>query len=342
MGPRRGCRGRHQTPRRSRRKMFHGFNGAATRVSRKTSMSNFRRFRTDQASMGPRRGCRGRPHRRGRPPVTCRHASMGPRRGCRGRRIVSPARHRDRGGLQWGRDEGVAEDQEGGHRPDRDKVASMGPRRGCRGRRSRGAIVRIGRSFNGAATRVSRKTPGARALRSARAGLQWGRDEGVAEDVRNSGCAQAGISQASMGPRRGCRGRRVAVAPAIPRALPASMGPRRGCRGRHYRRSALGPPDWASMGPRRGCRGRPGLRYSRPDPMPASMGPRRGCRGRHLLSKTFGRDLLGFNGAATRVSRKTAHPPVSCKITTCAAFRERWTCARVWRTAGRPVELRKF
>ena len=60
----------------------------------------------------------------------------------------------------------------------------MGPRRGCRGRGS----CRAGTSgtpspcFNGAATRVSRKRGWEELKRSLQEWLQWGRDEGVAEE----------------------------------------------------------------------------------------------------------------------------------------------------------------
>ncbi len=60
--------------------------------------------------------------------------------------------------LQWGRDDGVAEDID-----DR-------------------AVELLGRRFNGAATMGSRKTS-TRDGRSPKSRLQWGRDDGVAEDA---------------------------------------------------------------------------------------------------------------------------------------------------------------
>ncbi len=139
------------------------------------------------------------------------------------------------------------------------------------------------------------------------AGLQWGRDEGAAEKAGVVGQAAARAA-ASMGPRRGCRGKgRRRVRPgAVER--PASMGPRRGCRGKGwsgtptasstcgFNGAATRVPRksldrllsghggvFASMGPRRGCRGKGATSMtwnSRVEQ--ASMGPRRGCRGKVL------------------------------------------------------------
>ncbi len=54
---------------------------------------------------------------------------------------------------------------------------------------------------------MSRKTePGVAGARL-KLSLQWGRDEGVAEDKSDRGIGGMGVI-ASMGPRRGCRGRR--------------------------------------------------------------------------------------------------------------------------------------
>ena len=112
--------------------------------------------------------------------------------------------------LQWGRDDGVAEDTwrpapvcsqmlgfngaatmgsrktpTHGATPVTPGDASMGPRRWGRGRRRSLTAPRVSPSgFNGAATMGSRKTMAA-SLRMSAADrvLQWGRDDGVAEDA---------------------------------------------------------------------------------------------------------------------------------------------------------------
>ena len=116
--------------------------------------------------------------------------------------------------LQWGRDEGVAEETKVWYEIMGTQSASMGPRRGCRGREAQrenarrrgrgfnGAATRVSRKrsvatargpasrrFNGAATRVSRKRPRSDIRPSRRCSLQWGRDEGVAEEDQDDGMA---------------------------------------------------------------------------------------------------------------------------------------------------------
>ncbi len=234
----------------------------------------------------------------------------------------------------------------------------MGPRRGCRGRPSqpsvemyRAALLQWGRD-EGVAEDSNTTT-----LSLTRDSLQWGRDEGVAEDTRTEDPNEATYG-ASMGPRRGCRGRLATNPRGGMAEIRASMGPRRGCRGRRDDPANLAFGDGASMGPRRGCRGRrPSraaglssrerfngaatrvsrktwavlefwtsyhwLQWGRDEGVAedwatnegrrwidgASMGPRRGCRGRRRSTRSIGPRSSSFNGAATRVSRKTTGRP---------------------------------
>ena len=159
-------------------------------------------------------------------------ASMGPRRwgrGRRGRRSESTPGH----WLQWGRDDGVAEDVRPdvelrgrtvsfngaatmGSRKTRDRAssiaaalpASMGPRRWGRGRR--GAAIRgSGPSRLQWGRDDGVAEDGEAAIVGGGSWLQWGRDDGVAEDAATRWrIADAGA--ASMGPRRWGRGRRRA------------------------------------------------------------------------------------------------------------------------------------
>ncbi len=164
---------------------------------------------------------------------------MGPRRWGRGRpRLRERTQARLR--LQWGRDDGVAEDAGVRRHPmdrrwslqwGRDDGVAEDPDRLPSGR----ATIR----FNGAATMGSRKTDHSRsrdaadarasmgprrwgrgrrsgpAMTGDRRQLQWGRDDGVAEDPCEY-CDVRPSSSASMGPRRWGRGRRRAR--ALPRA----------------------------------------------------------------------------------------------------------------------------
>ena len=154
--------------------------------------------------MGPRRWGRGRRARRRDRGSDRRFngaATMG------SRKTGSPDRCQRQRQLQWGRDDGVAEDTDRERDCVRHRDASMGPRRWGRGRRRRawdsaslggfnGAATMGSRKtnrsaagltcpcgFNGAATMGSRKTSLAAEIGRARIGtLQWGRDDGVAED----------------------------------------------------------------------------------------------------------------------------------------------------------------
>ena len=255
---------------------------------------------------------------------------MGPRRWGRGRPPAPPPCRPAQTRLQWGRDDGVAEDrgpprQRGGQGHasmgprrwgrGRRKVshlgvghvaASMGPRRWGRGRRApdevlAAALVR----FNGAATMGSRKT----SWSELRPGLgftwlQWGRDDGVAEDVamlrirlllvqlqwgRDDGVAEDAkfgqrgfrIASASMGPRRWGRGRlradRQGQVGRIRFNGAATMGSRKTRADRHRGQSA-----WECFN---GA---------------ATMGSRK------TWPTSAGRTLADcFNGAATMGSRKT-------------------------------------
>ena len=250
-------------------------------------------------------------------------ASMGPRRGCRGKRIRTGARWRRDGlTLQWGRDEGVAENP-----PARAPQAAPGPSR-----------------------------------------LQWGRDEGVAENTRDTGYAPAGSrpvlrmgaatrvsrenqvaggtdngdynSSASMGPRRGCRGK-PSGSPVIclpfghdrvewgrdegvaenPCAEPTSGYGRWPASdwGRDEGVAEKGPLGMRTVGrsartglsgPRRGCRGNVPATARQPGRCRRAFqsGPRRGCRGKRWivgLRRPQSR-LPRFNGGRDEwCSRKT-------------------------------------
>ena len=159
-------------------------------------------------------------------------ASMGPRRWGRGRESKLARLAASLARLQWGRDDGVAEEvavavaigtppyaSMGPRRWGAEEmplavarrrvpvVASMGPRRWGRGREDEtDDRNRHSSGFNGAATMGSRKSTPSCLGRPRKAWLQWGRDDGVAEEQ-----AMAYISgnprRASMGPRRWGRGR---------------------------------------------------------------------------------------------------------------------------------------
>ncbi len=84
------------------------------------------------------------------------------------------------------------------------------------------------------------------------------------------------------------------------------MGPRHRCRGSLAVRDLLGLGFRASMGPRHRCRGSsprcvqfPKHNYGNV----ASMGPRHRCRGSGERGVERGGDNVGFNGAATSLSR---------------------------------------
>ena len=256
----------------------HGFNGAATMGSRKTTAACGASVLPDQrfngaATMGSRKtlaGPEGPPH----------------------------------GRLEWGRDDGVAEDVGRRHEtpstePSFNGAATMG-----RGRRESGSRRAQGSRFNGAATMGSRKTQCDLAPMTSTGQLRWGRDDGVAEDQRSMGrCHRS----ASMGPRRWGRGRPATTMVAGPvRSFngAATMGSRKTT----SRTSSSGACSGASMGPRRWGRGRR-TAVVRPRAAHASMGPRRWGRGRRLLEPlSLERVGSGFNGAATMGSRKTSPP----------------------------------
>ncbi len=230
------------------------FNGAATMGSRKTRRRH-RRCRHGDASMGPRRWGRGRPRHDGRHPAAL--ASMGPRRWGRGRPGRRTAGTGLAASLQWGRDDGVAEDVDRATVPSlRTLHASMGPRRWGRGRRepARPTAAQARRRFNGAATMGSRKTSPAGAGASARWRFNGAATMGSRKTmaVRSSMACIGFNGAATMGSRK--TPDLAIVGPATDRA---SMGPRRWGRGRRPPElAALTPIAAASMGPRRWGRGR--------------------------------------------------------------------------------------
>ena len=145
-----------------------------------------------------------------------------------------------RGDASWGRDDGVAEEPEmprGGRGAPprfngaatmgsrkrarrRDGLrggtgASMGPRRWGRGRARRFASSRCRRpSFNGAATMGSRKSKTGSPSEGRGHVLQWGRDDGVAEEVIATLLGERPM--APNGAARWGRGRGRLVTPASP------------------------------------------------------------------------------------------------------------------------------
>ncbi len=227
--------------------------------------------------MGPRRWGRGR---RRDPAAIAAHsaASMGPRRWGRGRRRATPTTPRRDALLQWGRDDGVAED------------ASW-----------REPSWSAHRRFNGAATMGSRKTPSALdASRRPADALQWGRDDGVAEDAYRDPRRWLAVA-ASMGPRRWGRGRRRVV--RIARDPPARL---------QWGRDDGVAEDDASRSPHAASAGFNGA---------ATMGSRKtrpaASSGRFNGAATMGsrktalqpwQPVRRFNGAATMGSRKTSTP----------------------------------
>ncbi len=282
MGPRRGCRGRPDRRPTLASGRLRSFNGAATRVSRKTRTApaggTFIALGFNGAATRVSRKTRSSsPRRRNNT-----RASMGPRRGCRGRLRTLEAWSPDVGSLQWGRDEGVAEDaNHSASAVAPADHASMGPRRGCRGRPGEGrpAQVPLHASMGPRRGCRGRQPPLIRAAQLMLL-LQWGRDEGVAEDAQATALALATATALQWGRDEGVA--EDEASPMKPRiVVNASMGPRRGCRGRRAATSSSS-----------GC-------------MPASMGPRRGCRGRRRDPRRSMDQYASFNGAATRVSRKT-------------------------------------
>ena len=131
--------------------------------------------------------------------------------------------------------------------------------------------------FNGAASKRTRKAHGARA------------------DRRGNGCFNGAASK---------RTRKVSGLYQLPGVNDASMGPRPNGRGRgDLRRIMVGLPA-ASMGPRPNGRGRTTEGIARAGSTSASMGPRPNGRGRSM-NCCIQRDLsLGFNGAASKRTRK--------------------------------------
>ena len=256
MGPRRGCRGRAgpairrsygwrcfngAATRVSRKRLTWAadraasgsrFNGAATRVSRKSSRRTSPAQRSSRFNGAATRVSRKRADLRVVLDGRVAQFNGAATRVSRKSSVASASGTGGQGTLQWGRDEGVAEENPTALNLGRGRLASMGPRRGCRGRvddtpflgirfnasmgprrgcRGRGWLVRGGSSrarsrFNGAATRVSRKRSFQREIAPVVISLQWGRDEGVAEESGGRRQAQRKLA-ASMGPRRGCRGR---------------------------------------------------------------------------------------------------------------------------------------
>ncbi len=184
MGPRRGCRGRRGIPdeaphrrecfngaatRVSRKtggnellqRVYAGFNGAATRVSRKTTGPSSKHGPIRKLQWGRDEGVAEDPLRVGHID-RLRVASMGPRRGCRGRRNQVDAEKRPPAELQWGRDEGVAEDSADSSRPTPAPWLQWGRDEG-----------------------VAEDGPSS-VVEGVASSLQWGRDEGVAEDGQPS------------------------------------------------------------------------------------------------------------------------------------------------------------
>jgi len=107
---------------------------------------------------------------------------MGPRPDGRGNIAAGAITTSQLAGLQWGRDQMVAEISCRFLRAQGIMAASMGPRPDGRGNQLLLQATRLrGLRFNGAATRWSRKLRGERLPRTSFRWLQWGRDQMVAE-----------------------------------------------------------------------------------------------------------------------------------------------------------------
>jgi len=206
-------------------------------------------------------------------------ASMEPRRGGRGNRnsrvgILSPEVW-----LQWSRDAEVAETA--GHLGALLKAhkASMEPRRGGRGNVAMvSAPLLLTPSFNGAATRRSRKRAGDYGLPDPK---RTGFNGAATRRSRKRALKRRGellIVVASMEPRRGGRGNEY-DAEKNNHGSTASMEPRRGGRGNRHLYGLGGWGGRASMEPRRGGRGNKITSSPCYGRRIASMEPRRGGRG---------------------------------------------------------------
>ena len=185
------------------------------------------------------------------------------------------------------------------------EVASMRPRRFCRGEAARSASVRSrstcfneapailpGRARPKPARRRSpRRFNEAPAILPGRAPSRrsWAASDGYCFNeapailpgrVPDRRRRDPQLVEASMRPRRFCRGELCGKAGLVLPHTPASMRPRRFCRGelsRGPRPQSLG--GIASMRPRRFCRGEPDRRRRDSVMFEASMRPRRFCRG---------------------------------------------------------------
>ena len=248
------------------------------------------------------------------------------RRGCRGKRLVPADPRPDPGmtNLQWGRDEGVAENSDrarlqvkvatrlGASQWGRDEgVAENAGQLRDTGRRLQAKL-------NVAATMVSRKTSNcARLLEddSGRPAFNGGRDEGVAENkkVRFSHLVSRAGRKASPGPRRGCRGKPSGCPAERHRsANELQRGRDEGVveiAGPFGLRCPTLPSDRLQWGRDEGVAERliEAKQEAAREVTSASMGPRRGCRGQRWTSARIrlGRADLPLQWAATRVSRKT-------------------------------------
>ncbi len=204
MGPRQKCLGNGlQTI--SIHSLQHRFNGAETKMSRKLCFFHIHPYSLVYASMGPRQKCLGNSDH------TCyvygsTLASMGPRQKClgnwyRGQTIIKPHR------------------------------ASMGPRQKCLGNAT--AAARTAPSppgFNGAETKMSRKSLQKYTIETIAARLQWGRDKNVSE-MALPVCIFVGMLKRFNGAET--KMSRKSLDARLPYVAPggASMGPRQKCLG---------------------------------------------------------------------------------------------------------------
>ena len=186
-----------------------------------------------------------------------------------------------------------------------DLIASMGPRPNGRGRRNHARCMHCDyQGFNGAASKRTRK--GAPRMPSSSTGACF---NGAASKRTRKGLTAELLALhtiASMGPRPNGRGRRLSYLPRgsevhgfngaaskRTRKVRLPVGPRRSMPWLQWGRVQTD----AEGGGRRIASARKGV---------ASMGPRPNGRGRSMTVVGIRRRLLGFNGAASKRTRKVA------------------------------------
>src|SRR2546429_2964622 len=158
----------------------------------------------------------------------------------------------------------------------------MRPRRGCRGELSSRLRYSTWQArFNAATARMPWRTPDFfRPAVYAVIRLQCGHGEDAVENLAAVLLEKAGVD-ASMRPRRGCRGELAKPAGPTGRPISLQCGHGEDAVENTDLPSGLSLSGDASMRPRRGCRGEQGHGPGKDYSADASMPPRRGCRGEH-------------------------------------------------------------